>query len=58
MLSNFINHKNRKALIEDIVENKSKQNQEEFETKIQELLTANNQNQNNKYILLCLKLIE
>ena len=48
MLSNFINHKNRKALIEDIEENKSKQNQEEFEAKIQELLAVNNQNQNNK----------
>ena len=48
MLNNFINHKNRKALIEDIEENKSRQSHEEFEAKIQELLMANNQNQNNK----------
>lgn len=48
MLNNFINHKNRKALIEDIEENKAKQSHEEFEAKIQELLLANNQSQNSK----------
>ena len=41
MLSNFIDHKNRKALVEDIKANKERQSFQEFETKIQEILSTN-----------------
>lgn len=41
MLSNFIDHKNRKALIEDINTSRERQSLKDFEEKVQELLTAN-----------------
>ena len=40
MLTNFIDHKNRKALIEDMHSNREKQSLHEFETLIREMLQA------------------
>jgi hypothetical protein len=41
MLSNFIDHKNRKALIEDIHSNQTKQSIQDFDIKVQEILSNN-----------------
>jgi hypothetical protein len=41
MLSNFIDHKNRKALIEDIHSNRAKQSIQDFDLKVQEILSNN-----------------
>jgi hypothetical protein len=41
MLANFIDHKNRKALLEDINKNKEKHSLKEFESRIKEMLQAN-----------------
>lgn len=41
MLANFIDHKNRKALIEDINKNKERHSLRDFESRIKEMLQAN-----------------
>lgn len=41
MLSNFIDHKNRKALIEDINSNRERESLQDFEAKVQEILSNN-----------------
>lgn len=41
MLGNFIDHKNRRALIEDINANRERQSLQDFELRVQEMLAAN-----------------